>query len=470
MNTASTKGTKMVNTHRLLVTVMAAALLVAGCGDRGSSDDDAGGGDTAAAGTASSSFGDLTEVCQKGDAKGSPTQGVTDDQIEVGVFSDVGFTKNEEFVTAAKIFTSWCNDLGGINGREVVANIRDTKFMDVRKQMVEACAGDFALVGGGAGLDGLGVKERLTCGLPTFTAQVAQVASAGADLEISADPSLTPGYDPYFGFRSWLINDAYPGSKNLVGIINGDSPVTKLMGEQAVEAVEAAGGTFVYNDLYPAMGVSDWTPYAQTIKSKGVKGLIWYGEFLQLAKLEAVLTSMDYKLDWIDTNNSAYGEEFIGLIGTSAAAQNNYLDLGGNAPLNSDVAAIKELLALQEKYAPDSLLTLPAIRAMSSWLLFAKAAASCGDDLTRTCLYAAARTETAWTGGGLHVPHNISEPIPPSPCFNVEVARPDGWEAADFGPDVDGLYRCDIPPLKYTTDFGQPMTLADVGMSMDDIK
>jgi Periplasmic binding protein len=465
------KGTMNVKIHRLVITVMASVLLVAGCSDRGggATEETEAGGSTAAQ-SVSSSFGDLSDVCQDGDAKGSPTQGVTEDEIQVGVFSDVGFTKNPEFVAAAEIFTSWCNENGGINGRKIVANTRDTKLMDVRKQMIESCANDFALVGGGAGLDGLGVKERLTCGLPTFTAQVAQVGAAGADLEISADPSLTAGYDPYYAFRSWLIDDAYPESKNAVGIINGDSPVTKVMGQQAVEAVEAAGGTFVYNDLYPAMGVSDWTPYAQTLKSKGVKGLIWYGEYRQLAKLESVLTSMEYKLDWIDTNNSAYGEEFIGLLGTSAEAQNNYLDLGGNAPLNSDAPAIKELLALQAKYAPDSLLTLPAIRAMSSWLLFAKAAASCGDDLTRTCVYEAARSETAWTGGGLHVPHNIAEPIPPSPCFNIEVARPGGWQAADFGPDVDGLYRCDIPPFPYTSDFGQPMTLADVGKSMSDIQ
>ena len=63
------------------------------------------------------------------------------------------------------------------------------------------------------------------------------------------------------------------------------------------------------------MGVSDWTPYAQAMKNKGVKGLIFYGDFKQLAKLESVLTAMEYKLDWIDTNNNAYGQQFIDLAG-----------------------------------------------------------------------------------------------------------------------------------------------------------
>ena len=82
------------------------------------------------------------------------------------------------------------------------------------------------------------------------------------------------------------------------------------------------------------MGVSDWTPYAQAIKSKGVKGLMFYGDFQQLAKLEQVLTSIDYKLDWIDTNSNAYGDA-VHRAGRHVAAefQNNSLDLGGVCPL-----------------------------------------------------------------------------------------------------------------------------------------
>jgi len=457
----------------MLVALSAAALLVvAGCSsDRSGADGEegGGGGGTASAETASSDFGSLTDVCQEGSATGSPAQGVTDSEIKVGVFSDVGFTKNPEFVDAAKVFTSWCNELGGINGRKLVANTRDAKLMETRQQMITACREDFALVGGGSALDGLGVKDRLTCGLPSFPGQTVQPSVTGSDLQVSASPSQTVGYDPYFQLRTWLIKDAYPGSANLIGIINGDSPLTKDIGAQAVESTEAAGGTYVYNDLYPAMGVSDWTPYAQSIKSKGVKGLQFYGDFKQLAKLESVLTSLDYKLDWIDTNNNAYNQQFLDLASDSLDFQNNILDMGGVAPLNSDEPAVTQLKALYEKYAPDAQITLPGIRAMSAWLLFAKSAAGCGDDLTRTCVYNAAKAETAWTGGGLTAPQNLEQPAPPSPCFNVEVATPDGWEAADFQPD-DGLYRCDIPAYKYTTDYGSPMTLADVGMTMADIK
>ncbi|MFZ2528087.1 MAG: ABC transporter substrate-binding protein [Rhodococcus sp. (in: high G+C Gram-positive bacteria)] len=453
--------------RRTVVAVAALAVLASGCSGR----TDTGDTGTTGGGTSATSadFGDLTDVCQGGDATTATTQGVTAEQIEVGVFSDIGFTKNSEFVDAATVFTSWCNDNGGINGRTLVANTRDAKLMEPRQRMIEACRDDFALVGGGAGLDGLGVKERLNCLLPSFPAQTVQERSAGADLEISASPSKIPGYDNYTGFRTWALNEAYPDSKDAVGLINGDSAITRTVQEMTLETLDAIGAKVVYSELYPTMGVSDWTPYAQSIKNNGVKGLIFMGSFDQLAKLEEVLTNMDYKLDWIDPNNNAYNTQFLELLGKSADYQNNIVDLSGMAPIGSDEPAVEQLKALYAKYAPDAPITLPAMRAWSAWLLFAKTAAACGDNLTRTCLYTTARQETAWTGGGLHAATDLENPIPPQPCFNVETATSDGWEPADFHPD-NGLYRCDIPARPFTADFGAPMTLAEVGKSMNDVQ
>ncbi|MBM7459431.1 ABC transporter substrate-binding protein [Rhodococcus coprophilus] len=460
--------------QRTLVALAAAAVLAAGCSGRsesGGSGDSESRGDSGTAQSASGDFGDLSDVCGPGDATAASAQGVTADEIRVGVLSDVGFTKNSEFVDAANVFTEWCNAAGGINGRTLVPETRDAKLMEVRQRMIEACREDFALVGGGAALDGLGVKERLSCLLPSYPAQVSQTQAVGADLEISASPSRVPGYDPYYGFREWLITEKYPESAGSVGIINGDSPVTRDLGQQAVDGITAAGGTLTYNDLYPAMGVADWTPYAQSIKSKNVRGLVFYGDFKQLAKLEEVLTGMDYKLDWIDANNNAYNDSFIELLGKSADFQNNYVDLGGSAPLSSadDAPAVQQVLDMYAQYAPDAEITFPALRAMSAWALFAKAATSCGDDLTRACVYEAALQEGAWTGGGLHAPGDLANPVPPQPCFNVQEATPDGWISPDFGAD-NGFYRCSTPPFAYPGDYGVPMTLADVGKTMGDIR
>ena len=453
------------------VLAAAALLAVAGCGGHDNAGE-SGGDETptkAAQQAATADFGDLKKVCGPGDAKTASAQGVTADSINVGVFSDVGFTKNSEFVDAAKVFTSWCNAAGGVNGRKLVATTHDSKLMEVRQRMLEACKEDFALVGGGSALDALGVKDRLECLLPDFPGQLAQIQNLGSDLQLNE--TVGASYSRYQGYYEWLLKEAYPDSAAHIGTIGGDVPVTKVINAEAQEALQAAGAKITYKDLYPAQGVSDWTPYAQSIKSKGVKGLVFNGDFVSLSKLEQVLTSMNYKLDWIDANSNAYGPAFLQLAGKSLDHQNNLADLSGVYPLEKASAnpATEQLVGLYKKYAPKAQPTMPAVRGFAAWLLFAKSAATCGDDLTRKCVYEAARKETTWTGGGLLAPVDLSKSDAPVECFNVEKATAKGWEPADFKPD-DGAYRCDAAVYKFKGDYGKPLTLADVGKSMSDVK
>jgi ABC-type branched-subunit amino acid transport system substrate-binding protein len=451
-----------------LAGLVAIALLATGCGGRdgsGGRDDEPTTGPGAAA---TGSFGTLTNVCGPGTPKTAPALGVTAQQVDVGVFSDVGFTQNKEFLDAARVFAAWCNDAGGINGRRIFPRTHDTGLLQVRQRMVEACKTDFALVGGGAALDALGVKERLECTLPDFPAQLTQVQNHGSDLQVQQTGG--PSYSRYAGYFHWLLNEAYPESASHVGLVVGDSPVTKVIGAQATEALQGSGGTVVHNNLYPPIGVSDWTPYAQAIKNKGVRGLVFYGDFKDLARLEQKLTDIGYTPDWIDANSNAYGDPFLELAGRALKVQNNVADLGGVYPVEkaADNPATKQILDLYERFAPGTPLTLPAMNAFSAWLLFAKSATSCGENLTRTCVYEAAAKEKAWTGGGLRAPVDLTNKDTPLTCFNVQKATPDGWTAADFKPN-EGPFRCGAETYEYTKFYGKPLTLADVGKSMSDV-
>ncbi|MDQ0963340.1 ABC-type branched-subunit amino acid transport system substrate-binding protein [Streptomyces sp. B4I13] len=444
------------------------ALLLAGCSTRS---DDGPNTDSAPrsspAAQKSSDFGTLKDLCGPGTAKSSSVQGVTDDEIQVGVMSDIGFTKRSEFVDAAKVFTSWCNDAGGINGRELTPVTRDAKLMEVRQRVLEACKADFALVGGGSALDSLGVKDRLKCLLPNFPAQSSQIGAIGSDLQVLASGPVA-GYFQYAGYYSWLLKDKYPGSARKVGVIAGDAPVTKVMAAQFKEAVAGLGGTVSYSDLYPAAGVSDWTPYAQSIKKDGVKGLVFLGDFASLAKLEQALTGIGYTPDWIDANSNAYGPAFPQLAGAALGTQHNYAELLGTAPLESaaDNPAVQQVIDLFEKYAPGKQVTYPALRAFSAWLLFATAARDCAE-LTRTCVYENAMKNTAFTAGGLQAAFDLTSKEPPK-CYVIVEATAKGWQTADFEPD-QGAYRCDAPTYKYKGDYGKPATLADVGKSLADL-
>lgn len=458
--------------RRLLIgTVTATAVLLAGCSTHSGSETGEDASATPGAGStaqASADFGTLKNVCGPGTAKSSSVQGVTDTSIQVGVMSDIGFTKNSEFPDAAKVFTSWCNAAGGINGRKITPVTHDTRLMQVREGVLAACKADFAMVGGGSALDGLGVADRLKCLLPDFPAQSTQ--AVGSDLQALAT-GYGVGYFAYSGYYTWLIKDKYPDSAQKVGIIAGDSPVSKVFLSQYKESIAGLGGKVSYTNLYPAAGVSDWTPYAQAIKSEGVKGLTFLGDFASLAKLEQALTNIGYTPDWIDANSNAYGPAFIQLAGKSLDFQNNLADLGGVYPLEkaADNPATQQVVDLFKKYAPKAQVTLPAVRGFAAWLLFAKSAASCGDELTRTCVYEAARKESAWTGGGLLAPVDLTRTDAPPTCFNIEKVTSKGWEPADFAPN-QGAYRCDAPTYKFKGNYGKPLTLADVGKSMSDVK
>ncbi|MEH0421293.1 ABC transporter substrate-binding protein [Streptomyces sp. B21-083] len=459
--------------RRLLIgAVTATAILLTGCstrsGDAPSTGNPGKTSSTAQGGGARSGFGTLKGVCGPGTAKPSSVQGVTADKIQVGVLSDIGFTKNSDFVDAAKVFTSWCNDAGGINGRDLAPVTRDTKLMEARQRVLEACKADFALVGGGAALDSLGVQDRLKCLLPNFPAQSSQIGAIGSDLQALAS-GPTAGYFQYAGYYSWLLKDKYPDSAQKVGIIAGDSPVTKALAAQFKEAVAGLGGKASYSDLYPTAGVSDWTPYAQSIKKEGVKGLVFLGDFPSLAKLEQALTNIGYTPDWIDANSNAYGPAFLSLAGPALAKQHNYAELFATAPLESaaDNPAVQQVIDLFKKYAPGKQVTYPVLRAFSAWLLFATSAHDCAN-LTRKCVYDNAMKNTDWAAGGLQAPFDLTSKTPPK-CYSIVEATSKGWQAADFKPD-QGAYRCDAPTYKYKGNYGAPATLASVGKSLSDLK
>ena len=64
-----------------------------------------------------------------------------------------------------KAMIAWCNDQGGINGREVVGNYYDAKVTEVTNAMTQACEEVFMLVGQGWVFDSGQETIRQGCGL-----------------------------------------------------------------------------------------------------------------------------------------------------------------------------------------------------------------------------------------------------------------------------------------------------------------
>ena len=340
-------------------------------------------------------------MCQPGTAKGSPTQGVTADEIHVATFSDAGFTGrpglNQELFDSGEVFTKWCNDAGGINGRKIVLDERDTALTNDEARMTESCDQDFASVGGGAVFDNNGVKTRLECMLPDIPGFLVTPEARGSDLQVQPLPN-PPGALQFGDYR--YLGKKFPDSTDHIGVLTGDLPTTVKVANDDREAVGTLGWKIVYSDQYPAAGTSTWTPYAQALKDKGVRGLIWVGEPEGSRSSSRRCSEIDYNVDWIRAPPNHNDQKLVDLAGP--ALKNTYVWTSFVPFDDKSSPALQQYLAAFAKYKPDAKTkAYLGLQSWSAWLLFAQAARDCGSDLTRTCLYNTAKKVHAWTGGGL---------------------------------------------------------------------
>ena len=430
-----------------------------------------GGGTEPSAAAAAGDFGDLKGVCGPGDAKGATAQGVTDSEIQVGTISDPGFVGrpglNQELFDASEVFTKWCNDAGGINGRKINDVERDAKLTEYKQRVTEACQQDFMLVGGGGVFDDTGQEERLKCLLPDIPAYQVSPQARGSDLAVRPLPTAL-GELPVGPYQ--YLEKTFPDSTSKVGFLTGNVPSTIFVDAQNQEAAKSLGWSSVYQAQYNAVGEPSWTPFAQAMKSAGVKGLIYTGEPENLAKLLQAFSDIGYQLDWTLGSANIIDEGFTKVGGD--AISNVYTGTAVVPPFLADKnPATKQYLDLFDKYKPDGKADAGlGYNSFSAWLLFATAVKECGSDVTRSCVFEKAKAVDEWTGGGLHAPSDPGKGQTPR-CYIVVEASPSGFETAKGFTPTDGLFACSpdsVIPLK--GDYGKGTTLASVGKSMDDLE
>ena len=345
---------------RVALAIVCVALIATACSrgdDSSSSSDDATtttGSDSANA-AKSADFGDLKDVCQPGNAKGATAQGVTDSTIRVATFSDRGFTGrpglNQELFDSGEVFTKWCNDNGGINGRKLQLDLRDTKLTDYKPRILESCRDDFFMVGGGAVFDDTGVEDRLQCMLPDIPGFVVTAKARESDLLLQPLPNEPGALE--LGDLRW-IGKEFPDSTDHVAVLTGDIATTAKVAADDREAVEnALGWKVVYDDKYPVTGNVGWTAYVQGLKDKGVKGILWTGEPENLAKFETAMKDANYEVDWIRAATNHYDPS---LIETGGDALKNTYVWSSFAPFEEakDNPAIQDYLEAFKQYAPDA--------------------------------------------------------------------------------------------------------------------
>lgn len=408
--------------------------------DGGGNDGGDGGGD--ATSLAEGGFGDLEAVCQEGDAAGATAPGVTDSQITVGTMTDKGSIVpglNEEMYDTAVAFVEWCNENGGILGRDLVLSDVDVKLFDYEPVVTEACGRDFALVGGGAVFDEDPNDVRVGCELPNIAGYVVSARGRVADLQVQPIPN--PIYRINLG-RYNAAKRLYPDAIDRYAIMASAIPSVSLVRDQSIEVAEGLGYEVVYRIDYQTQGETGWANFVREMQQADVQVLEFIGQPQNLVQLTQ------------EMNTAGWYPEVILLSGNfyDALYQEAGAEIAGNLLIQSqfhpmeladDEKATQDYLDLMEQYNPSGKVALLGQQGLSSWLLFAKAATACGSDLTAECLLENARAETGWTAGGLHAPQTPGN-LEPSPCYVLLDLEADGFVVNEEATQAnEGIYNCD---------------------------
>jgi hypothetical protein len=424
-----------------ILVAVAAVLVAAGCGSSrgGSSSATTAGGTATSAATASGKFGTLASPCGPGTAKGSTEQGVTDTSIHIGYGDDRGFSASpgldKEMGDAVKAMIKWCNDQGGILGRQVVGDFYDAAITQVNTVMQQACKADFMLVGEGWALDESAESTRLGCNLvavPGF--------SVGPDFANAPEMyQAVPNPDDYIPAAPYYeAAQLFPDAIKKSDVFRTTLSATETSNAKAVEGMQAAGFNLINCGVkINYTGEPDYKPFAQKFQSCGVTllfsntgpGPVWYN-FLQA-------------MDQVGVHPIILGEanEY-----TASMAQWNTAGLANNMyvreafqPLENaaQIPAVKTYLdAVQATGGATSQL---GAQASSSFLLWATAAKSCGSTLTRQCMVNYLAKVHNWTGGGLHAPADPGANLPPKCGVLIKLT---GTTWAQFYPKAVGSYDC----------------------------
>ncbi len=375
------------------------------------------------------------------------TKGVTAETIKIGVISDkagpvklptVGIEESTE------AFVAFCNSLGGINGRTLELTTYDSMIGAHAEATKKACNDDiFALVGSGSVLE-TGAQQMVDCKLVEVGAYSASAAKSLSDRVYTPVPGPANQYGT--GPCEYLA-EKHPEAVKKAAILYGDIPAASNRAKLIIQACEEVGFEYTYDKVTPII-TNDFGPFVSEMESEGVEYVSAISAVSETTKLLLSMSDQGFEPEVIDLGQQYYDPELAAATGAEGA-----LVLTNTAPFEEvdDVPALQVYLKWLEEVAPDVEPTSLGVQAFSAGLLFAEAAASLGNDLTRENLLKALSEIHEWDGGGLHYPTDPGA-NDASGCFLY--LRVQGGEFVREFPDEG--FECDPDSVKtYEGDFGE---------------
>ncbi len=453
-----TRGT----TRPITAALLALALLVgiSACGSRaddssGSGDDlsdetsDTGGSDDAASSDIptpeSATLGSIDNPCSGDAADGelpADTPGISADTIRIGVISDkenptvplptVGI---EEAVEA---FVEFCNEAGGINGKQLELVTYDSQITATDDVTKQACDDDlFALVGSGSVQDQLGIETRVGCGLPEVAAYSATSSRSESELFFQPIPATQSQFFN-IGPCQWMA-DQHPDQVTKAAIVYTDLPAARVRGEQIRDnCTEHAGFDYVVDEPI-AFGETNFGPLISEMRAADVQYFTMVSAASETLAILREANTQGLELEVIDLGQQYYDQA----VADEAVAAGAHV-LTNTVPFTEiDQTPV---LGLYEQYmgkvgASQDRITTLGVQAFSAGLLWATAVDSLGNDLTRESLVTALEGITEWDGGGIQMTTNPGEKLL-NDCFLYMQIEDEDFvrEYPDEGFDCDEAY------------------------------
>jgi ABC-type branched-subunit amino acid transport system substrate-binding protein len=421
-----------------------ALVVAAACSsDRGedpsaTGDEGDGSATTQADGAATDHFGTLASPCGPGDASGATDQGVTDDQIVIGYGDDAGFSVSpglsHETSDAIKAMIAWCNEQGGINGREIVGNYYDAAITNVVNAMTQACGEVFMLVGEAWALDSDQEETRLGCGLPAVPTYSVSPVFANAPLSYQAAPNPA---DIFAAGSAGQVADLFPEEIKKSAVMYGNFSATIDTKDKVLQAFPEYGFKFLdCPQEYAIGGEADWKPFAQKLKDCGAEVVYYSGQaYPNMQNLLDDAAQLDYHPIWLTDSNN-YLQSFA----------------DWNTSGNGDQVYLRSAFVPFEAAEPDSAtqqyvdivqanggdISQLGQQATSSFLLWATAAKEC-PDLTRQCVLDELAKIKKWDGGGLHAETDPGDNMPAECSLLLKL---DGTKWVQAFPETPGEFDC----------------------------
>jgi ABC-type branched-subunit amino acid transport system substrate-binding protein len=393
--------------------VLVAALAAAACGSRvdepSTIGQGGGGGDTTGGdgggGGGNGPPADPEVPCGPGDASGATDTGVTDDTITIATIQDIGGPRPGLFqpnLDAMNAFVAYCNDLGGILGRELELVPLDSRISEHRAMTAQACDSTFAIVGQAVAIDSGGAQVGADCGIPDIPAFAVETQHAGATNVVQALPNppeqLNVGPERY-------VKREFPDAAKHAAMFYISAGPSSLTAEKRVKGFEKIGFNFDVNSQ-TELNELNWGPFVEQIRSNDVQFVTSVSELDNPINLAKELRTQGVEVEIFELDQVAYDPALIEKGGDVVEGVHVVVTTVPFEEADTSDEMQRFLFWLEETDAKAENPSALSVQGWSAGLLFATAAKNLGDDLTRAGLLEELRKIKEWDGHGIHAPAN----------------------------------------------------------------